>query len=288
MRTRSVKCAALLAALVVVQMGLGGPAWAAAAARPAIRFGDPVIAIPSSWSYEPSVAVDRKGRIFVTDVLGDTIAVSTNGGADFSELAGPPGPVDTRGITGRDAPKRSAETRSSPSSSKRGKSSSYSTPIYGAWVQPGCLPTSAAPSADKPTHITIVCTLTYTGSWTGQAIEYIEGDAQTDLVLVGTNDYYVYGRDGRDNTCGSLHVLENVTVDALTSATHSIGRILGGTGDWVGSTGTVLIDGSVWGGPGVGGYSGTWTRPGHPKPVASVPCVPPAPTNLPPPPLPAP
>lgn len=183
---------------------------------------------------------------------------------------------------------QSAATRSLLEASKRARSSSYSTAVYGAWVQPACVPTSAAPSADKPTHIVLVCTLTYTGSWTAQVIEYIEGDVSSDFVATGTNEYYIYGRDGRDNTCGSLHVLENVTVDALTSATHAVGTILGGTGDWVGSTGTVLVDGSIFGGPGIGGYSGTWTRPGTPKPVTSIPCVPPQPTDLPPPPVPAP
>ena len=77
----------LVVTLVAGALSSGGPA---ADARPAIRFGDPVVA--KGGFYEPSVAVDRKGRIFVTDVVGDTIAVSTNGGADFSQLAGPPVP----------------------------------------------------------------------------------------------------------------------------------------------------------------------------------------------------
>ena len=70
---------------------------------------------------------------------------------------------------------------------------------------------------------------------------------------------------------------EILWVDGLTGATYGLDTIVSGTGDWAGSTGQFVVDGSVHGGPGIGGYHGTWTRPGTPRTATNVPCLPPAP-----------
>lgn len=157
----------------------------------------------------------------------------------------------------------------------------YTVNVYGGWVEPGCVPTNAAPPANGSTHLTVLCTLTYTGTWVAQAIERIDGELGSDFSVAATNDYWFVGRDADDNTCGSLHVRETLTT-APSGAAHAVGTIIGGTGDWAGSTGTVLIDGSANAGAGVGGYSGTWTRPGTPKAASPVPCVPPPASAVPP------
>lgn len=70
---------------------------------------------------------------------------------------------------------------------------------------------------------------------------------------------------------------ELVWVDAATGAVYGLDTITSGTDDWAGSQGRFVVDGSVFGAPGVGGYHGTWTRPGTPHAATNIPCVPPAP-----------
>jgi len=68
----------------------------ALAARPegggAIRFGAPTQVFSGSYPccFEPSVAVDRKGRVFVTNAAGAAIAVSSDDGAHFTQRRVPP------------------------------------------------------------------------------------------------------------------------------------------------------------------------------------------------------
>jgi len=49
--------------------------------------------LSSATCYEPSVAVDRRNRIFVTDAFGDAIAVSSDGGGSYEVRAAPPAPI---------------------------------------------------------------------------------------------------------------------------------------------------------------------------------------------------
>ena len=92
-------------ALAVVAL-TAAPALPASAAR-GIGFGTPVVALPRCDSsgrtlglsfgadtcYEPTVAVDQKGRIFVTDGFGEALAVSGDGGHRFAVLPAPPAPT---------------------------------------------------------------------------------------------------------------------------------------------------------------------------------------------------
>jgi hypothetical protein len=60
--------------------------------RGTIRFGWPTEVFRGNYPccYEPSIAVDRLGRVFVTDAAGDAIAVSEDGGAHFKKRPAPP------------------------------------------------------------------------------------------------------------------------------------------------------------------------------------------------------
>jgi hypothetical protein len=83
----------LFALIVVVTTGAVVHEESASARVSHVRFGHPrvVMSCPASGCYEPSVAVDRKGRVFVTEWSGDVIGVSTNGGsASFSRVPAPP------------------------------------------------------------------------------------------------------------------------------------------------------------------------------------------------------
>lgn len=161
-----------------------------------------------------------------------------------------------------------------PSPDSSTSSGHYATSVQGGWIQPGCAFTSAAPAANGSTHVEGTCTLTSTGTWAGQEVEHVQGDIAPDLQITGTNDYDLYGRDATDNTCGSIRVHEILSVDGATGALFGLDTIISGTGDWAGSSGQFVVDGSVFGGPGFGGYHGTWIRPGTPKPPTNIPCVP--------------
>ncbi|MEY2569032.1 MAG: hypothetical protein QOE35_3561 [Actinomycetota bacterium] len=128
------------------------------------------------------------------------------------------------------------------------------------------------------THFSLICEMAYTGTWTGHVIELIDADLAADGSVAGTNDYFIYARAAADNTCGSLHVREHVTNDPPPDGSaRAVGTILAGTGDWAGSTGTAFISGTVLGGAGIGGYSGSWERPLPRTAPSSVPCLPPTP-----------
>ena len=154
------------------------------------------------------------------------------------------------------------------------KPRTYTTDVAGGWVQAGCVPVEP-PMLAAATHFSLVCEMAYSGTWTAKVIEFIEGDIARDGSFSGTNDYYVGGRAAADNTCGWLHAREHVTSEAPPiGASRGTGEILSGTADWKGSSGVALIAGSVLGGAGVGGYSGTWTRPVRHRAAGGVPCTP--------------
>ena len=77
----------LTLAQLSAQFGVGS---ALAGAR--VRFNSPVSVIPSCSCYEPTVTVDPKGRVFVTDGRGDEVAVSTNDGRTYRHYPAPPVP----------------------------------------------------------------------------------------------------------------------------------------------------------------------------------------------------
>jgi hypothetical protein len=62
-----------------------------------------------------------------------------------------------------------------------------------------------------------------------------------------------------EQTSGTLHLFARVDVDGATNAQHVDARIVGGTGDFTGSSGRVSFDGvQISGLVGHGGYSGVW------------------------------
>jgi hypothetical protein len=101
--------------LVIAAAVLASGMAPAASSAPPIRFTKPVVALDhcgsgastlgvpgssASFCYEPTVAVDRRGRIFVTDAYGDAIAVSSDGGRHFVRKPPPPPPAGDAVITG--------------------------------------------------------------------------------------------------------------------------------------------------------------------------------------------
>jgi hypothetical protein len=77
-----------LVAMTASLGALGAPAEAGGA----FRFGAPTRVFSRNlWCcFEPSVAVDRSGRVFITDAAGDGIAVSSDEGAHFTQRRVPP------------------------------------------------------------------------------------------------------------------------------------------------------------------------------------------------------
>ncbi len=149
----------------------------------------------------------------------------------------------------------------------------YTTAVYGDWYSTGCVPTSLPSSASFPIRLAGVCTGSADGSWTGVDVDHTVAAMGEDLGLKSNDDIYLYGR-AADGTCGSLHIRQAITVDGATSELKGVATIVGGTGDWVGSSGTYTTGGTFNGGVGNGTYAGHWRRPAPPKTAAAADCRP--------------
>lgn len=128
--------------------------------------------------------------------------------------------------------------------------------VEGEFVSLGGLPTGYDPATGT---ITAVAFSTASGDWNGSWYEQLEFmlDPQTSDAT-GTALQIFTGR-ASDGTAGSLSVLEHFTVDGATHVLHGEGQILGGSGDWEGSRGYYVADGTVSGiGPGT--WSAHWIR----------------------------
>jgi len=131
--------------------------------------------------------------------------------------------------------------------------------LGGSWVEElSCLPTEATPDQDLATaHITCIGSSTWQGGWTGQTEFTAEGtvDLATGAITGTATETFtgVYTGDGSVGTLTFAHV---VTSDA-TGWFHVDGIIVGGTGDFAGSSGSAHFDGyfSLF-----GGYAATWYR----------------------------
>jgi hypothetical protein len=145
-------------------------------------------------------------------------------------------------------------------------SASKKQSIRGGWVgATPCVITSYDPSPSDPTTGTFSCvgSTTWDGSWTGQTefavkgtINFLTGDAS------GTLEETLYGIATADQSTGSLQFTERFRVYGATNTLHIDLKIVGGTGDWVGSRGQLTFDGLQFlGVAGHGGYAGTWIRP---------------------------
>lgn len=227
---------------------------------------------------------------------GPVVAAATPSGAAASVAAPPGGPATaavaastattgggSRGHAGVEGDGHGEATAASPSmpdapSPSSPQSGSTAGPTYvthaaGGYVETGgpCGPADrpAVPAVPpstplQPIHMWCTGTAVADGTWTGTWVEQVEGylDPNTGS-SVGTADETLTGLDPGDGTHGSLHVIEHFTVDGSTSTLTCTGTIVGGTGDWDGSSGTYACEGiNVL--PGHGGWRATWVRPGHP------------------------
>ena len=133
------------------------------------------------------------------------------------------------------------------------------TNARGSWVETGgaCTPQGVDGSV---LHLTCTATATAVGTWVGVWVENADLylDVNTEDVW-GTADETFTGR-ASDGTIGSLHILEQVQIEGSDSSLSGQGRIVGGTGDWAGSSGTYTAIGfnpAV----GFGAYEAKWIRP---------------------------
>jgi len=149
----------------------------------------------------------------------------------------------------------------------------YTTAVSGDWYVTGCAPTSVPSSPTFPMKLTGVCTGEATGSWTGLVVDHTRAVMDEDLTLRSQDDIHLSGR-AADGTCGSLHIRQTITVAGETSELKGVATIVGGTGDWVGSTGSYRTSGVLNAGVGLGTYSGVWRRPGTPTSVEALDCRP--------------
>ncbi|HEX2038401.1 MAG TPA: hypothetical protein VHF47_01580 [Acidimicrobiales bacterium] len=132
--------------------------------------------------------------------------------------------------------------------------------VRGGWVSPTCVFTDYNPvtGAFRCTSST-----TWTGTWTGATV--VEGEGTFDVMTgsgSGTIEETFVGR-AADGTTGTLQFTEAWVADGPSLTIHIDGRIVAGTGDWIGATGRVSFDGTMASGSGFGGYVGSWTRPKH-------------------------
>jgi hypothetical protein len=137
--------------------------------------------------------------------------------------------------------------------------------VIGGWI--GELPcpfTSAAPSADNQSAVPFECVsgTTWDGAWVGHTVYRAVGTV--DLVsgdFHATLDETLTGLVAATRQAGTLHLLGTVDVVGATGECVVHERMVGGTGAFAGSTGTVEFDGNqVAVALGHGGYHGTWSH----------------------------
>jgi hypothetical protein len=130
--------------------------------------------------------------------------------------------------------------------------------VTGTWQNPDPITvTSLNPLTGK---FTATGASVWQGSFRGTTVVTTQGT--TNLVTGdtdGTVDETFSGAAGR-NFRGTLHFVEEYTVEGATGAFHLVAHITGGTAAFKGSRGTVTFDGKTDTLTGVGGgtYSGTW------------------------------
>ena len=138
--------------------------------------------------------------------------------------------------------------------------------VVGGWV--GELPcpfTSLTPGSGSTTTAAFECVsgTTWDGVWTGHTMYRVAGTL--DVVsgdMHATIDETLIGLVAATQATGTLHLLGAVDVVGATGAAVVRERIVGGTGAFLRSSGTVEFDGTqVALAVGHGGYRGTWIHP---------------------------
>jgi len=137
--------------------------------------------------------------------------------------------------------------------------------VVGGWVgELPCPYTALSPAAGGLTNVPFECVsgTTWDGAWVGHTVYRAVG---TMNVLTGdfhaTLDETLTGVIAATHAPGTLHLLGTVDVDGDTGECVVHERIVGGTGAFAGSIGTVEFDGNQLATVlGHGGYHGTWTH----------------------------
>jgi hypothetical protein len=137
--------------------------------------------------------------------------------------------------------------------------------VIGGWVgELPCPYTSLSPFAGGSTGVPFECVsgTTWDGAWVGHTVYRAVG---TMNLITGdfhaTLDETLTGMVAAAHAPGTLHLLGTVDVDGLTGACVVHERMVGGTGAFEGSSGTVEFDGNqVATVLGHGGYHGRWTH----------------------------
>ena len=138
--------------------------------------------------------------------------------------------------------------------------------VRGGWF--GALPcpfTSVSPPASSSTVVPFECVSgsMWDGAWAGQTAYRLVGTM--DLVsgdIHATLDETLVGMVSATRRPGLLHLAGTVDVDGATDTLVVWERIIGGSGAFAGSSGTVVFDGfQAAAVVGHGGYHGTWTHP---------------------------
>lgn len=155
-----------------------------------------------------------------------------------------------------------------------GAKATRTTPIRGGWFAalPAVVTAVDAERSADPEHTRITGSTRSVGvsHWTGSLttvntyvmdVEFAF-DAETGTTTGrGRVDEWSTGR-AADGSVGSLHTIQTFDLYADNTLVFDI-RIVGGTGDWTGSSGHMTATGyaGVLGAGGHGGYSGRWARP---------------------------
>ena len=138
--------------------------------------------------------------------------------------------------------------------------------VLGGWF--GELPcpfTSVVPSLSSPTIIPFECVSgsTWDGGWAGHTVYRAVGTL--DLVsgdIHATVDETLVGVVAATQESGTLQLVGTVDIDGATGTFLARERIVGGTGAFEGSAGTVDFEGfQAAAVVGHGGYHGTWAHP---------------------------
>jgi hypothetical protein len=145
-----------------------------------------------------------------------------------------------------------------------GAKATRTTPIRGGWFS--ALPAVVTAVDAERSSTRSVGVSHWTGSLTTVNTYVMElefaFDVETGTTTArGRVDEWSTGR-AADGSVGSLHTIQTFDLYADNSVVFDI-RIVGGTGDWTGSSGHMTATGyaGVLGAGAHGGYSGRWARP---------------------------
>lgn len=161
----------------------------------------------------------------------------------------------------RESRSRSAkQIHSKPAGSK--PPPTYTVHVGGSWIELGgeCHPASLTDTEQGTVgHLYCTGTASTQGDVDGLWIEHVDGHLNADGSSYGFIQECFTGYAPADGTKGTLFVDEWYQTNTLL-VTQAHALIIGGAGDWAGSTGT-YYDHGVDLPPGFGGWEAYWTRP---------------------------